>query len=113
WNFNYVALLASDSVSRCKVAFIRQGRVVGFEQHEVAGLNESLDAALKRFFDAPVENNPADRAYDEFCLVANFIVDPLQSVHLVPVDDFAAVVQRVSQKLQRKKKQPQEAQNTP
>src|SRR5262250_2943145 len=28
WNFNYVAVLASDSVSRCKIAFVRRGRIV-------------------------------------------------------------------------------------
>src|SRR5207253_5571533 len=42
WNFNYIAALASDSVSRCKIAFIRQGRVVAFEQYEVQQLNEAL-----------------------------------------------------------------------
>src|SRR5262252_1241091 len=27
WDFNYVAVLGSDSVSRCKIAFIRRGRI--------------------------------------------------------------------------------------
>src|SRR5712691_6616281 len=38
WNFNYIAVLGSDSVSRCKIAFIRRGRVIGFEPYEVEAL---------------------------------------------------------------------------
>src|SRR5712692_810842 len=35
WNFNYIAVLASDSVSRCKIAFVRQARIIAFELYEV------------------------------------------------------------------------------
>ena len=50
WKFDYIAVLASDSVSRCKIAFIRQGRVVGFDQYEVDALAEALPPDLERFF---------------------------------------------------------------
>src|SRR5437868_3259469 len=70
WNFNYVAVAASDSVSRCKIAFIRQGRIAGFEQYDVEALKEMLSADLNRFFGMPVEKESTDAAYDEFCLIA-------------------------------------------
>ncbi|HEY2380472.1 MAG TPA: hypothetical protein VGK48_04750, partial [Terriglobia bacterium] len=109
WNFNYVAVLGADSVSRCKIAFIRQGRVVGFEQYEVAALKEAFEGDLQRLFSIPMEKS-ADAVYDEFCLVANFIVSPLQNVHLIPTADPESVLPRVLQRLQRKRKEPQEAQ---
>src|SRR5439155_2924382 len=83
WNFNYVAVLGSDSVSRCKIAFIRQGRVIAFEHYETEALKEALDRDLHRFFDSPAERDSSDATYDEFCLVSNFILDPLQSVDLL------------------------------
>jgi excinuclease ABC subunit C len=110
WKFDYIAVLASDSVSRCKVAFVRGGQVVGFEQYEVASIKETLEADLQRYFGTPTEKGSADAVYDEFCLVSNFIVDPLQSVHLIPIEELETVVPRVVQRLQRKKKEPQEAQ---
>src|SRR5205823_10121688 len=30
WNFNYIVVLGSDSVSRCRIAFIRRGKITGF-----------------------------------------------------------------------------------
>src|SRR6516162_10012122 len=109
WKFNYVAVLGTDSVSRCKVAFIRGGRVVGFEEYEVASMKDAIEADLQRLFSGPVEK-ATDVVYDEFCLVANFIVDPLKSVYLAPADDSTGVVAQVLQRLQRKRKEPQEAQ---
>ena len=50
WNFNYIVVLAADSVSRCKIAFIRRGCVAGFEQYDVASLTESLNGDIQRFF---------------------------------------------------------------
>src|SRR6516162_757740 len=55
WKFNYVAVLGTDSVSRCKIAFIRGGRVVGFEEYEVASLKEAFAADLQRVFSDPLE----------------------------------------------------------
>jgi excinuclease UvrABC nuclease subunit len=104
WNFNYIALLASDSVSRCKIAFIRQGRIVAFEQYDVETLKDTLDADLRRLYSAPLEPQSGDATYDEFCLVANFIVDPLQSVDLLSVRDTETLPQQVVERLQQRKR---------
>ena len=104
WRFNYIAVLTSDSVSRCKIAFIRQGRIIGFEQYDVEALKETLAPDLSRFFGAPVERDCGDTTYDEFCLVANFIVDPLQSVELLPVREFENLPEQVLEHLQRRKR---------
>jgi excinuclease UvrABC nuclease subunit len=104
WNFNYVVVLASDSVSRCKLAFIRHGRVVGFEEYAVETLHEMLPPDLHRYFDAPVERESGDSIYDEFCLVANFIVDPLQSVDLLPVRNVESLPEQVRERLQQRKR---------
>src|SRR5215467_5456881 len=66
WNFNYVVVLASDSVSRCRIAFIRQGRIVAFEEYAVETLNEALTPDLHRYFEAPIEQESSETIYDEF-----------------------------------------------
>jgi excinuclease ABC subunit C len=104
WKFNYIAVLASDSVSRCKIAFIRQGRVVGFEQYEMDSLTESLASDLHRFFETPIEGDSTGSQYDEFCLVSNFIVDPLQSVDLLPVGEIENLPVRVVERIQQRKR---------
>jgi excinuclease ABC subunit C len=104
WNYNYLALLASDSVSRCKIAFIREGRVLGFEEYEVEFLAEKLPADIRRFYDGPLERDSADSQYDEFCLVSNFIVDPLQSVDLLPVRNAGNLPTLVLEHLQQRKR---------
>src|SRR2546425_9698672 len=38
WDFDYLVLLPSVSVSRCKIAFVRAGGVAGFEEYEVDAL---------------------------------------------------------------------------
>jgi excinuclease UvrABC nuclease subunit len=114
WKFNYLAVLGSDSVSRCKIAFSRQGRIVGFEEYEVETLKDSLAADVNRFFTGPIERNIGDATYDEFCLVANFIVDPLQSVDLIPVGEISTLPDQVIDRLQqRKRKRKQSLVNTP
>ncbi len=104
WNFNYVAVVASDSVTRCKIAFIRQARVIGFEQYEVESLEEALRSDLGRLFEAPVDRDSGDTRYDEFCLVCNFIVDPLQSVDLLPVRDIENLPSLVLERLRQRKR---------
>jgi len=104
WKFNYIAVLGADSVSRCKIAFIRQGRIVTFEQYEVASLKDCLEGDVQRIFGAPIEKNATDAVYDEFCLVANFIVDPLQSVDMLPIGDTENVPELVLQRLQQRKR---------
>ena len=104
WNFNYIVVLGSDSVSRCRIAFIRRGKITGFEQYEVEMLKEALDPDLRRFFNTPVDRGSVDAIYDEFCLVANFIIDPLQSVDLLPVHDFEDMPTQVIERLQQRKR---------
>ena len=104
WNFNYVAVLPSDSVFRSKIAFIRQSRILGFEEYEVESLNERLAADLRRFFEAPIGRDPTANHYDEFCLVSNFIVDPLQSVDLLPAVDLGHLPERVIERIQQRKR---------
>ena len=104
WKFNYVAVLASDSVSRCKIAFIRQGRVVGFEHYEVDSLAESLASDLHRFFDTSIERDGTVNQYDEFCLASNFIVDPLQSVDLLSAGKIPNLPVQVIERIQQRKR---------
>jgi excinuclease ABC subunit C len=104
WKFNYLAVLGSDSVSRCKIAFIRRGQIAGFEQYEVASLSDTLHADLLRFFSAPAERGNNDTAYDEFCLVSNFIVDPLQSVDLIRIESLDSIPEEVLKRLQQRKR---------
>src|SRR5262249_44264645 len=74
WGFDYLALLPANSVSRCKVAFIRSGAIVDFKEYEVESLTESLPADLDRIYAGPSAETNRDWQYDEFCLVCNFIL---------------------------------------
>jgi excinuclease ABC subunit C len=107
WKFNYIAILPSDSVSRWKIAFIRKGRIAGFEQYEIESLHEAIASDLQRFFQAPIDQDSRESPYDEFCLVSNFIVDPLRSVDLLPVEDIdtlpALVMERIQQRKRKRK----------
>jgi excinuclease ABC subunit C len=104
WNFNYVALLGADSVSRCKIAFIRGGRVIGFQPYDVETLEETLGPDLQRLFVNPVEKDTTEAVYDEFCLVSNFIVDPLRSVAMLPVGiDIESLPARILERLRSRK----------
>src|SRR5262249_9264763 len=103
WNFDYVAVLAFDSVSRCKIAFIRHGRIVAFEHYEVETLKDALAADLERIFGGPSQRESGEATYDEFCLVANFIVDPLQSVDLLRAREIQTLPEQVLERLQQRK----------
>ena len=128
WTLNYIVVLASDSVLRCKIAFVHESRIVGFEQYElpspsgrgrhdsqradapgegrksVEAFNQRLAADLSRFFEMPIGRDSNRSQYDEFCLVSNFVVDPLQSVELLPARDFERLPQRVIERLEQRKR---------
>jgi len=104
WGFDYIAVMGSDSVSRCKIAFIRRGRIVAFEQYEVETLKETLAADLSRVCAAPGEQQSGESTYDEFCLVANFVIDPLRSVDLLPMRDVENLPELVLARLQQRKR---------
>jgi len=103
-NFNFAAILASASVARRKIAFIRQGRIVGFDEYEVESLSDGLASEVHRFFASPPEQDSTDAQYDEFCLVSNFVVYPLQSVSLLPAGELESLPARVLELIERKRK---------
>src|SRR5262249_25273288 len=105
WNFDYLALLPAGSVARCKIAFIRAGAIGGFEEYEVEKLAELLPLDLDRVYSGPLAEGQREWQYDEFCLVCNFILDPLQSVDLIEVsrsEGFAVTVQKRVQERRKK-----------
>jgi excinuclease ABC subunit C len=110
WDFNAVVLLPTDTVSRCKIAFIRQGGIVGFEEYAVDAVLQALPADAERFLHNRLEIGSREWQYDEFCLVCNFIVDPLQSVDVLRIRSAEDVTPRVVERIQenakrRKRKQ--------
>ena len=87
WEFDYLVLLPSDSTARVSVAFVRAGSIVGFEDYEAETLAEVLPWEVSRRFSEPgVRVNP-EWQYDEFCLVAGYLVRPLKSVELVKLGE--------------------------
>ena len=56
---------------------------------------------------SPAEPDTRGSRYDEFCLVSNFIVDPLQSVDLLPMREIellpALVIDRIQQRKRKRK----------
>jgi excinuclease ABC subunit C len=104
WKLNYVALLPADSTARCKIAFIRESQIVEFMQYEIETLKDTLPADLNRVFHTALPPGAGETTYDEFCLVANFIVDPLQSVELLPADDIDRLPERILERLQQRRR---------
>ena len=102
--FNCVVLMPTDSVSRCKVAFVHEGSVTGFEEYAVETLSETMPADAERFLNKSLEIASREWQYDEFCLVSNFIVDPLQSVDVIPVDRAGDATERVIERIQQRKR---------
>jgi excinuclease ABC subunit C len=97
WGFDYLVLLPSDSTSRTKVVFVRAGSIVGFEDLETVSLADSLPEEVVRRFSGAADTVNHNWQYDEFCLVANYLVHPLKSVELVRLEpgmDLAAHLRR-------------------
>jgi excinuclease ABC subunit C len=86
WGFDYLVLLPSDSTARTKVAFIRAGSIVGFEDFDTSSLADSIPIEVARRFSDPADPIDHNWQYDEFCLVANYLVHPLKSVELVRLE---------------------------
>jgi len=97
-------VLASDSAARCKIAFVRGGRIIAFEHYEIETLTEALNADLHRFYDGATQQSPDDEVYDEFCLVSSFIVSPVMSVDLLPVRDMENLPPLVTLGIQQRKR---------
>ena len=97
WGFDYLVLLPSDSTSRTKVVFVRAGSIIGFEDLETVSLADSLPEEVVRRFSGAADPVNHNWQYDEFCLVANYLVHPLKSVELVRLEpglDLAAHLRR-------------------
>jgi excinuclease UvrABC nuclease subunit len=87
WGFDYLALLPSDSTVRTKVAFVRAGCIIGLEDFETASLADLLPAEVAGRFSGPGDPVNHNWQYDEFCMVANYLVHPLKSVELVRLEE--------------------------
>jgi excinuclease ABC subunit C len=101
WGFDYLVLLPSDSTARTKVAFVRAGSVVRFEDFDSATLPDSLPAETSRVFSEPLGVVQRSWQYDEFCLVANYLVHPLKSVELIKVGDATDLAAYLSKRRKR------------
>jgi hypothetical protein len=77
---------------------------MGFLEYDVETLQEMLAPDLQRCFAAPPEKESGEAIYDEFCLAVNFIVDPLQSVDLLPALDIDKLPEQVIARLQQRKR---------
>jgi excinuclease ABC subunit C len=102
WSFNFIVLLPADSVSRCRIAFVRQGSIVGFQTYDVGALEETLPTDIDRFLHGAAEAVSRQAQYDEFCLVANFIIDPVSSVNVIPANGKDDLTKAVLEHLRRK-----------
>lgn len=87
WKFHYLVLLPSESTARTRAAFVRAGSIVAFEEYETASLPEVLPSAVAEAFSAAPAPANHDWQYDEFCLVAGYLVHPLKSVELIKLED--------------------------
>jgi len=85
WGFDYLVLLPSESTTRTKIAFVRSGSIVRFDEFEAAALVEAVPNETARVFSEPYRTVNREWQYDEFCLVANYLVHPLKSVELLKV----------------------------
>ena len=107
WKFNYLVLLPSTSTSLCKIAFVREGNIVTFKEYETATLGGVLESDVRDAYTAPMNQVNREWQYDEFCMVCNFIVDPLKSVTLIPVTtakDLADLPAEVLRRLEGRRK---------
>ena len=83
WSFDYLVLLPSDSTARTKIAFSHAGSIVRFRDYDTATLPEVLPEEAEQIYSAQPATPNREWQYDEFCLVANYLVNPLKSVELL------------------------------
>jgi hypothetical protein len=65
---------------------VRAGNIIGLEDFETTSLADSLPAEVSRRYSTGTDAVNHNWQYDEFCLVANYLVHPLKSVELVRLE---------------------------
>jgi excinuclease UvrABC nuclease subunit len=106
WGFDYLVLLPSDSTTRTKIAFVRSGSIVRFDEFETATLGEAVPNETTRVFSEPHPTANREWQYDEFCLVANYLVHPLKSVELLKVGGGIDLAEYFRKRASRKREEP-------
>ena len=104
--FNCLVLLASESTTRARIACVRAGSVVAMKDYAVAQVPEDLPIDLAACFETPARPVNPDWQYDEFCLVSQFMLDPLKSVEVTAYVGIEETMQKVAAWISRRKKQP-------
>ena len=101
-HFNLLALMPAASPRHTTIAFIREGYVLGFEDYGADSLDSRLRADIGAYFNGPLREHDSQRQYDEFCLVSNFVVSPVDSVGFVPAsptdESLEAVAERIGER---------------
>src|SRR5437867_2387474 len=105
WNFDYLVLLPSVRAAQCKIAFVRAGGIVRFEEYALDGLIEALPRDLESVYDGALPEMNRDWQYDEFCMVSNFVLDPMQSVDLVAFSRSEGFALQVEKRIRERRKQ--------
>ncbi|HEX5000211.1 MAG TPA: hypothetical protein VFY29_18465 [Terriglobia bacterium] len=104
WAFNFLGVLPARTTARRRIAFIRQGHIAGIEEYETATLPETLPPDLARYYEGPMPPVNREWQYDEFCLVSDFMLNPLESLDLVPVDAGASLADEVARRIEARRK---------
>src|SRR5204863_5997735 len=90
--------------ARTKIAFVRSGSIVRFDEFETAALGEALPPETTRVFSEPQPAHNREWQYDEFCLVANYLVHPLKSVELVKLGNGTDLGEYVRKRASRERR---------
>ena len=101
WRFDYMAVMASSTVKKRKVALIRQGRFVAFEEHDVDGIEDSLGALIRAHPAGATLADGTEHRYDEFCLVSKFLIRPTASVKLFVLRSPEATASEIAGEIQK------------
>ena len=106
WDFDFLAVLPSVTVSRCRIAFVRAGAIARFEEYEVDQLAEPLARDLAEVYSGSPSHTNREWQYDEFCLVSTFLLDPVQTVDLIPLSRCEDFVLQVQTRIEERRKKP-------
>jgi excinuclease ABC subunit C len=85
--FHAIVVMDSGSTRTRRVAHVRNGAVVGFEDHDTDDIDRTLPDRISALAAGSSPPLPDDRVYEDFCLVARFMTRAVASVHVVPYTD--------------------------